>query len=190
MLEGLILLQSFGFYSGGGAIGDLLQSWADAGFFTYVLPFLLIFAIVYGILNKMKIFGDEKGVNTIIALAVGFMALQFELVPQFFAEVFPRLGIGLSIILLILIFLGMFIEHNSKLINLLLAVGGVIVITVVYQSFAATGWDIGFFEGNSFAPLILLVVIIIAISAIVADKDPEKKDHSSILGAALKKASG
>ena len=60
---------------------------------------MLIFALVFGILIKTQIFKDNKAVNGIIALAVAFMALQFDFVPTFFAQIFPRLGIGLAIIL-------------------------------------------------------------------------------------------
>ena len=37
-----------------------------------------------------------------IALAVAFMSLQFDVVSMFFSELFPRFGVGLSIILVIL----------------------------------------------------------------------------------------
>ena len=40
----------------GGAV-DFLQ---DFGFFDVVLPFLLVFTLVFGILEKTKIFGTEK----------------------------------------------------------------------------------------------------------------------------------
>ncbi len=51
MLGGLISLAWYG-----GAIGDVLSSWEQAGFFSYLLPFLLIFALVFGILTQIQLF--------------------------------------------------------------------------------------------------------------------------------------
>ena len=46
MING-VFLQSFGFFGGG--FGNLLSQLEQLGFFSYVLPFLLIFALVFGI---------------------------------------------------------------------------------------------------------------------------------------------
>ena len=84
------------------SLGELFAQWEAAGIFAYALPFLLIFAILFGILSKINIFGSKdnpnKGVNAIISLAVAFMSLQFNLVSTFFADLFPRFGIALSVI--------------------------------------------------------------------------------------------
>ena len=44
----ILFYQAGGFF--GYSIGDVLNRWADLGVFAYVLPFLMIFALVYGIL--------------------------------------------------------------------------------------------------------------------------------------------
>ena len=75
--------------------------------------FLLIFAVVYGILSTMNIFskGDKnKGVNAVIAIAVGLLALQWDYVPEFFSVIFPYAGIGISILLVALILMGLFLS--------------------------------------------------------------------------------
>ncbi|MFA5953669.1 MAG: hypothetical protein WC812_03685 [Candidatus Pacearchaeota archaeon] len=108
MFETFVTLAFYSSY-GGGAIGNLFFQWQQAGVFSYVLPFLLIFALVFGILSTINIFGtNSKGISAIIAVAVGLMALQFDFVPTFFAEIFPRLGVGLAIILGFIILFGLF----------------------------------------------------------------------------------
>src|SRR3990167_2520261 len=95
----MIFLQGYPYSQG---IGDFLNQLASFGFFSYLLPFLLIFALIFGILNSMKLFGKEnKSVNGIIALVIGLMALQFDIVPVFFAEAFPGIGVVVALVVLI-----------------------------------------------------------------------------------------
>jgi len=70
-------------------ITTILNQWADFGIFAYALPFLMIFAMVFGILNKTSLLGDNKGVQATIALAMGLLALQFDYVTNFYATIFP-----------------------------------------------------------------------------------------------------
>lgn len=164
MLRGLVLA-SFSFE--GGAIGDLLSAWQQAGFFSYLLPFLLIFALVFGILNQIQLFKENKAINAIIALVVGLMSLQFPLVPRFFSEIFPRLGIGLAVILVILIFVGMFIDpEKGGIFYVLMGVGAVIVVVVLVQTAGALGWSSGQWWADNW-PMIAGAVFILAIIAII-----------------------
>ena len=48
----------------------VLQVW---GFYTVVLPFFLVTAIIYGVLAKFKPFGERQGVNIIISIVVGLI---------------------------------------------------------------------------------------------------------------------
>ncbi|MDD5193941.1 MAG: hypothetical protein PHF67_05150 [Candidatus Nanoarchaeia archaeon] len=89
-------------------ITDVLNQWAAMGIFAYVLPFLMIFAVIFGILSKTKILGPNKAVQGLIAFSIGLMALQFDYVSSFFATLFPYTGMGISILLVALILLGLF----------------------------------------------------------------------------------
>ena len=98
----------------GGDIGSILAYWDSIGFFSYVLPFLLIFALVFGILTRSQIFKDNKGINAILSLTVGLLSLQFQFVPYFFGEIFSRLGVGLAVILSALILVGLFLPSDKN----------------------------------------------------------------------------
>ena len=172
------MLASYGFFQGG-TIGNLLAQWEQAGVFSYILPFLLIFALVFGILSKTKIF-TEKSVNAVIALAVSLMSLQFPIVSQFFAEIFPRLGIGLSIILLLLILTGLFIDPTKKGIwYTFFGIGALIAIIVIANSVTAVGWLssswFGYGLTDNLGMIIAGVLLIAGIAAILGKKkDPPK----------------
>lgn len=159
-----VMLQVSGFSN---LFGNLLATWQQAGLFQYVFPFLLIFALVFGILTKIKIFQENKAINAIIALVVGLMSLQFSFVSDFFSQLFPRVGVGLAIILVILIVVGLFVDPSSNMINyILLGIGVIIVIVVLVQSAGATGWSSGSWWTENW-PTIAGIVVIVAILGIV-----------------------
>jgi len=194
----IINLASYGSF-GGGALGDLFAQWEAAGIFAYALPFLLIFALVFGLLMKLNIFarGDDsnKGVNVIIALSVAFMSLQFDMVSMFFSEIFPRFGVALSIILVILILGGLFmptnVENNWFMVALAVVVF-IIIGTVIYNSLGVFGWGIGgpglSYFWSKYGSIIIFAIIIIAIIAIITIKPDDKRPRfentlSKLLGA-------
>jgi hypothetical protein len=173
----MIILASSTLVSGG-ALGDLLSKWEEAGLFSYLLPFLIIFAMVFGILTKMKIFKESKAVNAIIALAVALMALQFGFVTNFFAQIFPRLGVGLAVILGVLIITGLFADPDSNLINyVLLGIGVITIAIVIIQSAGALGWASGQWWQDNWQLVVGAIVIFILIAIVIgagSKKEPYK----------------
>jgi len=198
MINGVTILASYGYF-GGGALGDLFSQWEAAGIFAYALPFLLIFALVFGLLSKLNIFasrGDPnsgKGVNVIIALAVAFMSLQFNIVSMFFSEIFPRFGVALSVILVILILGGLFMPTNKENNWFMVALAIIVFIIigiVIYNSLNAFGWGLGgtglaYIWERYGAIIIFAVVIIGAVIAMTTKKNPSRPRMSNILSRAL-----
>ncbi len=172
MINGLISLASYSFYGGG--IGDMLSKWEQMGFFSYLLPFLLIFTLVYTILMKVKIFEDNKTVNGVIALVVGLMALQFDFVSIFFSELFPRMGVGLAILLVLIIFVGLFFDPGTKWVSLsFFTVAVIIAGYILIQTSRSLGLAFGAGFKTllpEFIPYIIILVFIIAIVSSGRDK--------------------
>jgi hypothetical protein len=78
------------------------------GFFRFMLPFLLVFTIVYGILSKTKIFDgveNPKTVYAILALAVSFYVINYTPVLAAFAILIPQAGFLLVVAMLALLVL-------------------------------------------------------------------------------------
>ena len=172
MLETMLFLQSYGFFRGGG-IGDLFNYWEQAGVFTYVLPLLLIFSIVFVILGKIKIFEDNKAANAIIALVVGLLAMQFDMVPFFFAELFPRVGVGLSIILAMLILVGLFLDPKQKFQMWGLYIVGVVIFAVVLYD--AGQFELGYYLYYLLDPTYLSWAVFIILFGVVVAAMSNKK---------------
>ncbi|MEM3112898.1 MAG: hypothetical protein QXI33_00545 [Candidatus Pacearchaeota archaeon] len=157
-------------------IGVILQQWADLGIFYYVLPFLLVFALVYAILYKINIMGgqdasDNRGVYAIIALAIALMSLQFDFVPVFFQILFPKVGVGLSIILMAMILVGLFLDfRKSQGLNLAFLGGaGVIGLVILLTTFENFSWWTGSFWLNrdNLSAIVAGIIIVVLVLVIV-----------------------
>lgn len=188
MLERLVSFAWYGESSGSFDFRYILDDWEALGVFDFMLPFLLIFALIFGILSKLKLFGDKsKQINAVIALSVALMSLRFDIVPMFFSDIFPRLGIALAGVLVMLILLGLFGDSKNRgLMNLLLWGSFGVAILIILQSTSYFGFGAGDLFGFIPAWLIPIVVLIILVALVVAPKDkPKKPDVDSIFARAL-----
>jgi hypothetical protein len=166
---------SFSSDSSGGQFGSLIDSLNQMGFFRYILPCLLIFALVYGILLKMKMF-EKNSINVIISLIVGLLAVVTnDTVPAFFAQIFPRLGIGLAVLLVALIILGLFLPNQAWMGYVLFGVAAVTFLTILVQSSADFSSSIVFsWISDNWTWIFAIVFAIIVFALTVKDKTTDK----------------
>ncbi len=162
-----------------GSIIDILFQLENLGFYDFILPFLLMFAVVYGILQYMKIFGEDKAVHIIIAVVLGLISIRLPFYSQFLTEITPNLAIGLIVLLALLILVGMFIPNNSRgtLGWILFAVGAVIFIIIATQTFSALGNLNGYLDSSEIIGWVVMVAILIGV--IVAVAAGHSSEHSS-----------
>ncbi len=100
-------------------VGQLNQ----VGFYSFALPFLLVFALVYGLLGKVNLFenNDSKKINSIIALCIAFFVVNYTpfatTLQDFFTNLFGSMSLVISGMLVFVLFLGVFgikpIDTNS-----------------------------------------------------------------------------
>ena len=161
-----------GLYAWGNSIDEILYLWQDVGVFRYVLPFLLIFAVVFGILAKSEVLGDNRGVNIVVALAVGLLALQFDYVPDFFATIFPYAGVGIAVLLIGLILVGLFYSDEDWWNYTFFGIGMVIAVIVVIASLSSYSWSGSWWWGQHWQGIVTLIIIglLITIVAVSAGK--------------------
>ncbi len=137
-----------------------------------VLAFLLIFTIVFAILQKSEILGKgKKQIDALVALAIGLIVVSVGYAQDFISRLIPFLGISLVIILVFLILLGAFFKEGEFGLGkgVQIAIGIVIVIALIIAVlFITDSWGaIADFFGRSSsftANLIFVVVIIVAIA--------------------------
>jgi len=153
---GVLFLQVF-------SLRDLLYEWEYFGVFDLVLPFLLIFAIIFGVLSATNILGGNKGINLIISMVIGLMALRLGFVQAFFTELFPRFAIGLAALIIAVILIGLFIpkEHAKGWFVAFGVIGAIIAFVVIAQTFNVLNY-FGSYWWQQYAGTIITAILVIA----------------------------
>jgi hypothetical protein len=164
----MLFYQVRGFF--GYSIADILNRWADLGVFAYVLPFLMIFALIYGILSKSKIIGNNPGVNATIALSAGLLALQFDYVSGFYASIFPYAGMGLAILLVAFILMGLIFKENEGSKWIFFGIGVVIFLFVLFGALGNTYWlgGVGYNLAGAGPALLAILLVVLILGWIIA----------------------
>lgn len=122
-------------------IADLIAAGKDMGIFEFYLPFVIMFAVLYGLLGKSKIFGDSekdrkvRAINLIIALAASVFVMAYTPVgitlTTFFSNLFTNALIAivtmLVFLMLVSLILGAFggemkLEKGVKFVVLFLVI--------------------------------------------------------------------
>lgn len=146
----------------------------------FVYPFLLIFFVVFAVLEKTKIFGDDKKqINALVGLIIGLM---------FVATTSPRLlvdnliwflAVSLIIVFVVMLLWGFVTggEANFGDFKAMKIIGGIlIVLAVLIAVFVFTGiWDSVYdtlfsqdWSSDLWSNVIFLVVIAGALAAVLA----------------------
>lgn len=164
-------------YYGFTQLDTMLQMWASFGAFSVLIPFLLVFAVVFAILQKSRVLGGHRGIDIIISVAIGLMSLQWDFMPRFFAELFPRLGIAIAVLLSLVILVGMFITKETRNVYYIILASIAFIIFIVMLSYTYGGFS---FSSNSWwqqwggGVIALLIIIGIIVALVVPKPMPEQ----------------
>lgn len=181
---------------------DLLSIANNIGFFQFYLPFVLTFAIFFGILQKIDIF-KSRNINLVIALALAFYVIDFtpvgitmaQFLSNFFTDIsltlFTLLGLGMIFVVLIALS-GHNIEDLGK-IKTLLPIGLILGILLVLGIFISSG-GLSFFPGINItgggglgiglSDQDIVILIIVALTILVIwwlTREPLPSDEKRIL---------
>ncbi|MBU2497098.1 MAG: hypothetical protein KJ767_03510 [Nanoarchaeota archaeon] len=170
-----MVLNIFAQYGGGFLdFRFVLEMWRSAGLFDVVLPFILIFAVIFAILEKSKVLGQNKAVHAIVSLALAFFAISNPWLNGFFAILFSNAAIGFAILLVVILFLGFFITDNQQ--TWWVWVGGIFAVAIFFwvlsRSLQESGMIVdvyGWLYSNPFLgslivygiPVILMIIAVI-----------------------------
>ncbi|MEM4325766.1 MAG: hypothetical protein QXU40_00500 [Candidatus Pacearchaeota archaeon] len=159
----------------------ILQHWI---FTKFILPFLLIFFVLYGVLTKTKIFGDTKQLNALISFVIGLIFVGFVFPKVILSNLILFLSIAIIVVFISLLLLGFVagdkgIKFEDAPKGLKWFIGVVIVLSVLIALLWAMGQEKTFLNKISnylfysswsntlWTNLVFVVAIIIAIAVII-----------------------
>lgn len=141
-----------------------------------ILPALLIFTIVFAILQKSKVLGDGKRqIDAIVAFVVAVLVISFASAVGIILQLVPFMAVSLVVLVVLFILLGswMKIDEVPKGIQYVLMAVVLIAVTVAVMYFTgAWTWMLdlyygGFGESEFFTNTVFLVIIAAAVAAVV-----------------------
>lgn len=119
---------------------EALDSLSKLGFFDVILPFFIVFVIIFGFLEKVKILGENKRtLNSTVALVISFFFIASLWRIEVLSSTMQYLVFGLLFVFSILTLFGLYsfkLESN----NVVYFVGLVITLLIVLFSFRLTGY--------------------------------------------------
>ena len=93
---------------------DIVAKAAEIGIFTHYLPFLIVFAVFYAILQKTKIFGEKKGISALIAgVAALYVMTMGGTLGYFLASLFSGASVAIVGILVFLLIVGLVVGPKA-----------------------------------------------------------------------------
>jgi len=172
------------------ALGNIVEFLKDFGFFDVILPFLLVFTIVFGILEKTRIFGTEKvggeeypkkNLNSMVAFVIAFFVVAAKEIVTSLQVSLPMVALVLVILLSFMMLAGSFMGdktftfENSKWAIFLTLVAFIAVLLIFFNSFGWLDPIIGFVlanPGTVVVPTVLVVVVVGTIIYVVGGGKP------------------
>ncbi|MBS3156998.1 hypothetical protein J4442_02380 [Candidatus Woesearchaeota archaeon] len=162
-------------------IAGFLSWFENIGGFDIILPFLLVFAITFAILDKIKLFGEKKNINTIIAIILAFFLILQQDFVFLLQGVLPRVSMLMVTLIMILLVAGTFgfseFGEGWKSLSVIVAIVG-----VIWAIGASSNWDIPAFDlltDQDIAILLILGVFVLVIWFVV--KEPSKTGEGGII---------
>lgn len=172
------------------------------GFFSVILPFLLVFAIVFGILEKSKLFGTEKidnkdypkrNLNSVVAFCVAFFVVAASNITGVIQATIPQIALVLLFLITFLLLFGSLMGHSTLekgggILDLWSIAPGinkifiiaifVAMIAILLGAFGALGDVVNYISYNisgTFITMIIFFLIVIGAIWFIA-KSPKKEE--------------
>ena len=139
----------------------LVQNLNALGFFGFLLPWIFVFVIVYGLLMKGKFFEDKRVIG-VLSLVIAFFAIGFggPLLANFFVSLFGFGTLILAALLIVVLFLAMTGRDITK-------IGDTKTLAVVFVGIAVVIFAVAMGSyGVSINDSVIGIVFIIIVLAI------------------------
>lgn len=150
-------------------------------FVDHILPFLLVFTIIFAVLEKTKILGERRGVNAIVGMVIGLILISFSSPREIVVKLMPVLAVLVVILLVFMIVYGMAVGGEVKLnsVGARAVIVILVLIVLAVSLLTITGYMEklkDFMSGNRGSAILFnLIFIAIIIGAIISVLKEGKK---------------
>ncbi|HLC22781.1 MAG TPA: hypothetical protein VJJ79_03340 [Candidatus Nanoarchaeia archaeon] len=94
---------------------EVIAGLEDVGFYDIALPFILIFTIVFAVLQKLKLFGEgSKKFNAVFALVMAFLVVRTQIVVEIINQFLPQVSLIALIIIVVLLLVGIVMKPEAE----------------------------------------------------------------------------
>jgi len=143
-----------------------------------IYPFLLVFVLIFAILQKTKILGEDKRqIDALVSLAIALIVITVGWATDIITNLMPWLAVAVVVLLVFMVLFGFVAASNEKGLvmhkNLKIGIGVLAGIFVVVAVIVSTGqWDTVYnslFGGEGISDVwssVLLIAIIVGALAV------------------------
>ena len=94
---------------------DMVKQLEQMGFYEVILPFMLVFTVMFALLQKIKLFGaDTKNINIVVAAVIAFFVVRVPSIIAVINQFLPKISIIVIILLMFLLILGVLGSGETK----------------------------------------------------------------------------
>lgn len=175
-----------------GYYGSFLSYLDSFGITDLLVPFILIFTIVFAVLQKIEIFGKDKSkkFNIIIALSIALLSViphatgryqQFDIVNVINSSL-PQVGlliIGLVLLMVLVGLIGGKTDHSSMILGFAGILAVILLLVVFWRAVNPYGTPAWFsFMDNPAFQAFLVIILVFGLIVWFVTKEPKKDDKS------------
>lgn len=162
------------------------------GVMDFLLPFILVFTVIFAVMQKTKILGDKKNFNVVIALVlalafvvphvIGYYPLGYDPVAVM-NESIPSIALVAVASVMLLILMGVFGTDFSKSAAPLIAILAIVFVVYIFGSSLSlwTGPSDLFYWWTPDVTELLIILLVFGVIVYFIVKEPEDKTSGSKL---------
>lgn len=158
------------------------------GVYEYILPFLLFFTIIFAVLEKLKIFGDDKkNIHLMLGFILALLVVAQPGITLVVNSFLPKVSLFILVALMFLVIAGMFGAKTGNWGGIALPIALVICIIAIIWALS----DYAYFlnlpywlrpDSINRAWIILIVTVVIVISFLTGGSSPQKSWNEKLFG--------
>ncbi len=164
----------------------------ELGIYEVILPFLLVFTLVFAILEKTKILGidrvggqelTKKNLNSIIAMVVAFLVVASTQLVSIISEVLANIVLLLVLAVCFLMLVGVFLGDKEFTLkdykgwmSFFMFAMFIGIVAIFLNALDWLKYVIGIFVDVQLAPILFVVIIVAFIVYITRDPNSKKKE--------------